>query len=257
MKHSSLIARTRVACAAGMVALVFGSSAVAQSSSWWIDILNDRESSVKQALKRGTDPNVINDDKLPPLMLAIRSNAWKVYDALLADRRTQVDAANGHGETALMYLALLGDTARAQALIARGAAVNRLGWTPLHYAASKGHVETARMLLDKGAIVNAPAPDGTTPLMMAAYSGNREVAQVLLDRGADPTAINLQKLTAADWARERRHSRLAADLDAISERLRAQREGRPVAEEPKPTPAESAPSGSSKYFDLDRFDRED
>ncbi|WP_439898334.1 kynureninase/PvdN C-terminal domain-containing protein [Klebsiella pneumoniae] len=44
-----------------------------------------------------------------------------------------------------------------QALIARGAQVNRLGWTPLHYAASKGRLETARMLLGKQAFLLFPA----------------------------------------------------------------------------------------------------
>src|SRR5690606_29879150 len=176
------------------------------------------------------------------LMLAIRTGAWKVYDALLANRKTKVEVTNKHGETPLMYLALLGETERAQALIERGASVNRLGWTPLHYAASKGHVETARMLLDRGAIVNAPAPDGTSPLMMAAYSGNRSVIQLLLDHGADPSAANLQKLTAADWARERRHGRLADELEDLAARRRAAREGR-AGEAPAQAPAETPTEG--------------
>ena len=256
MTPKRTIAVTRLAVATGLAAFGIATSAWAQSSSWWLDIANDRDSSVRQELRRGTDPNVVNDEKLPALMLAIRSGAWGVYDALLADRRIDVNAQNGHGETALMYLSLLGETARAESLIARGAKVNRLGWTPLHYAASKGNTDTARMLLGKGAIVNAPAPDGTTPLMMAAYSGDRDVVQLLLDNGADPTAINLQKLTAADWARERRHSRLADELDTLSERTIAQREGRSVPQA-APAPAKSESDGSSRYFDLDRFERED
>jgi FOG: Ankyrin repeat len=256
MKVNPPLTRSRIALVSGLAALTVGTATFGQSKSWWIDIANDRDSPVRQELRRGTDPNVANEDKLPALMLAIRSGAWKVYDALLADRRIKVDAENGNGETALMYLALLGETARAQALIAKGAKVNRLGWTPLHYAASKGKADTVRMLLSKGAIVNAPAPDGTTPLMMAAYSGDRSVVQLLLDKGADPTAINLGKLTAADWARERRHTRLAEELVAIAEQTAAKREGRPVAK-PVPRAAESESGGTSKYFDLDRFEKED
>src|SRR5690606_30864243 len=113
---------------------------------------------------------------------------------------------NINKETPLMYLAVLGETKRAQALIRRGAMVNRLGWTPLHYAASTGKVETAKMLIANKAIIDAPAPDGTTALMMAAHSGSSSMVQLLLDHGAEVTTRNLQKLDAADWAREKKHT---------------------------------------------------
>lgn len=250
--------KPRFRLAAGLAALSVGATVMAAAPEvWWIDIVNDREANVRQLLARGVDPNEVDAEGLPALMLAIRTGAWKVYDALLANRKTKVEVTNKHGETPLMYLALLGETDRAVALIERGAQVNRLGWTPLHYAASKGQTETARMLLDRGAIVNAPSPDGTTPLMMAAFSGDRETVQLLLDHGADATAVNLQKYDAADWARERRHGRLADDLEAVAERTQARREGRPEPEPSKPAEPEQAgsKSGTSRYFDLDRFER--
>lgn len=258
MTHSSGIVRTRrrFSLVSGLAALAFGACVqAAVPSSWWLDISNDRASDVRNYLSRGVDPNVANDEALPALMLAIRSEAWKVYDALLADRRTEVEVENEHGETPLMYLALLGETQRVAELITRGAHVNRLGWTPLHYAASKGQTETASLLLRHGAIVNAPAPDGTTPLMMAAYSGSRDMVQLLLDRGADATAINLQKLTAADWARERRNGRLADELDKVAQRTHAERQGRPAPATPEPS--DDTSGSKSRYFDLQRFERED
>src|SRR5690554_5992470 len=250
--------RLHAAVATGLGALVLCASVhAAPPATWWNDIVNDRVSDVRHNLARGADPNEVDPEGLPSLMLAIRSDSWKVYDALLAHRRIDIEQQNKHGETALMYLALLGETERAHDLIERGAQVNRLGWTPLHYAASKGQTETARMLLDRGAIVNAPSPDGTTPLMMAAFSGDRETVQLLLDHGADATAVNLQKYDAADWARERRHARLADELEAVAERTQARREGRPEPEPSKPAEPEQAGSerGTSRYFDLDRFER--
>ncbi len=250
-------ARPRFRLAAGLAALSVGASVLAAPPEvWWLDIVNDRESNVRQLLARGVDPNDVDTEGLPALMLAIRTGAWKVYDALLANRKTKVEVVNRHGETPLMYLALLGDTERAQALIKRGAQVNRLGWTPLHYAASKGQSGTTRMLLDQGAIVNAPAPDGTTALMMAAYSGDRETVQLLLDRGADATTANLQKLAASDWARERGHARLAEELDAVAKRTQALREGRKLPESPvdRQGPKGAAEEGTSRYFNLDRFE---
>lgn len=248
----------RLATAMAALAVCIGAHA-ATPASWWVDIVNDRAANVREELARGADPNAVNDEELPTLMLAIRSGAWQVYDALLAHRATQVEVENKYGETPLMYLALLGETQRAAELIERGAQVNRLGWTPLHYAASRGQTDTARMLIQRGAMVHAPAPDGTTPLMMAAYSGNRETVQLLLDSGADATAININKHTAADWARERRHTALADELEAVAKRTVAQRQGRTTPAQPSlPRPANTEPKGNTnKYFNLDRFDKED
>lgn len=262
--HSFPLSRLRLKLISGAAAMAFSLGAhAAPAASWWIDVVNDRDSNVREQLARGTSPNALDAEQLPTLMLAIRSGAWQVYDALLAHRDIQVEIQNQYGETPLMYLALLGETERAAALIERGAQVNKLGWTPLHYAASRGQADTARMLIEKGAIVNAPAPDGTTALMMAAYAGSREVAQLLLDNGADATAVNLNKNTAADWARERNHTRLADELDEVAQRTQARREGRPepqparTPELPAPAASTTEPSGTSRYFDLDRFDRED
>lgn len=256
----------RLKVAAGIATLAAaGTVLAAPPDAWWADIVNDREENVVELLAQGIDPNDADPEGIPALMLAIRTGAWNTYDRLLAHRKINVNIENRHGETPLMYLAVIGDTRRAEALIERGAQVNRLGWTPLHYAVSKGHVETARMLLKRGAIVNAPAPDGTTPLMMAAFSGDRETIQLLLDHDADATALTLQKLSAADWARERGHTRIADELENIAERTQARREGRPeparIAPPPEPEkPAvKEAPAsqGGSRYFDLDRFERED
>lgn len=244
----------------GLAALLLSCSLQAQApAEWWSDIAHDRGRDVSQQLQRGTDPNVMDADNLPSLMLAIRSGAWQAYDALLADKRIQVEVENQHGETPLMYLALLGDTQRVADLIKRGAQVNRLGWTPLHYAASRGQTETADFLLKQGALVHAPAPDGTTPLMMAAFSGNRDTVQLLLNKGADATAVNLNQHTAADWARERRHTNIAAELDEIAARSQARREGRdlPQAQQPAVPAAQPASEGGSRYFDLNRFEDQD
>ena len=260
MKHQTptFFARRLFKPAAALAALTFSLGLhAATPSAWWIDVVNDRESNVRQQLARGIDPNAVDADKLPTLMLAIRSGAWEVYDALLADRRIQVEVENAHAETPLMYLALLGETQRAAVLIARGAQVNRLGWTPLHYAASKGQVDTARLLLKHGAMIHAPAPDGTTPLMMAAHSGSREMVRLLLEHGADATAVNLNKNTAADWARAHRHIRLAEELDRVAQQTLARREGRPEPQSVQPAAEPAAESGSSRYFDLRRFETEE
>lgn len=257
-------------------ALLCVAAQAATFSDWWVDIANDRASNVKTMLAQGADPNALSPKGQPAIMQAIRDGAWDVYDILAANKKTALNAININKETPLMYLAVQGQTKRAQDLIRRGAMVNRLGWTPLQYAASTGQVETAKMLIANKAIINAPASDGTTALMMAAHSGSTAMVQLLLDHGAEVTTRNLQQLDAADWARAKKHAELAARLDALIERTLKQRaalrgEGQAsnatldvktlnlddasskAAEPKQPATPKQPKSGGSQYFDLDRF----
>lgn len=215
------------------VALLLGSASLAYaaspSSDWWVDITNDRVEQIRSQLAFGEDPNAVSADGQPSIMQAIQDGAWQVYELLLRHRNINVNAVNGHDETPLMYLAVVGQTKRASQLIQKGAEVNRLGWTPLHYAASKGHLDTVKLLLANKAMVNAPSPDGTSPLMMAAYAGSEEVVRALLAAGADATARNLRGEDAALWARRKNHNQLAAQLNDLSDRVLKSRAARSSA----------------------------
>lgn len=261
------------------------------TADWWSAIQRDDVSAVQSMLLRGVDPNAVNRLGNPALTQAARDKSWDVFDVLRIAPGVQIDEPNARDETALMYLSILGQTERAATLIQAGAQVNRLGWTPLHYAASKGQVETARMLIEWGAIINAPGPDGTTPLMMAALSGKEAMVRLLLSQGADSTMFNAAHETAADWARKRNNTALAAQLDALAAKVARARENQaghpgpgsgqaaiPVPVMPSGTTrpavsgeagdvpaagkeAPAAPAGSqedkasfSRYFDLGRFD---
>jgi hypothetical protein len=270
-----------LALIAGALFLPVGASWAQQApgADWWSAIDRDDASAVRGLLLRNVDPNAFDKQGNPALIQAIRDQSWAVFDALRAAPGVQIDEPNAHDETALMYLCILGQTARASDLIAAGAHVNRLGWTPLHYAASKGRVETARMLIGRGAIVNAPGPDGTTPLMMAALSGSRPMVELLLARGADPTMFNLAHETAADWALKRKNADIAQLLSQAAAQHAAARQrgvqpstdasassnppaapapvapGAPTATPPAQAPQPDTESSFSRYFDLGRFDQ--
>lgn len=269
---------TALRAASAALALVFSTTVVAESPNWWVDITNDRVEKVKTELAMGEDPNVKTADGQPAIMQAIQEQAWGVYDLLASHRKLDVNITNKNNETPLMYLAIVGDVGRAKALVARGAKINRLGWTPLHYAASKGNLDMVRYLVANKALVDAPSPDGTTPLMMAAFSGNSDTVRALLDAGAEVTTQNLSKLDAADWARNKNFTSLADRLEDLINKTLAQRRAgsaprnvapaRAAALPPSvPQSKEDAPelasdnapeeSGStSRYFDLDRFERD-
>lgn len=225
-----------------------------QFSDWWVDIKNDRANKIKTMLNQGANPNQINDKGQPSIMYAIEQQSWQVYDLLANHKKTFINANNKNRETPLMYLAVVGETKRAEHLISKGALFNRpdANWTALHYAASTGKADTVQMLVNKKARVNALAADGTTPLMMAAYSGDRQTVQVLLDAGANIHFKSSEGHSVVDWAMLRSHTKLAQELIDI---IDLQMGAKPVQKSQSNQPENSnANSNTSKYFDLDRFD---
>ncbi|MFD4840741.1 ankyrin repeat domain-containing protein [Achromobacter sp. NPDC058515] len=237
-------------CRGGLLALAIGLAApaaqAANAADWWVYVANDYPDDIKDLLARGSDPNVRYKNGQPAIMRAVVDGAWKVFDVLAADPRTDVNAENPARETPLMYLAIAGETERARKLIARGAQVNRLGWTPLHYAASKGQMEMARLLLANKAMANAPAPNGETPLMMAALSGRKPMVELLLKAGADVTTQDTKGQNAADWAATGKWTALSAELTTmIAQQDEAKRKRRAAARDGSQEGAAAAPEAAA------------
>jgi len=169
----------------------------------------DDAATVRTLLAAGIDPNALNPvGGEPALVLAVREGAMRVLQALLASPGTRVDTPAINGNTALMMAAFKGNRAAVEALLAKGAAVNRPGWTPLHYAAAAGDNGIVELLLGRGAAVDAVSPPvsgSLTPLMMAAREGHADTAKLLVAHGADPARKNSEGLTAAQLAARAGH----------------------------------------------------
>jgi ankyrin repeat protein len=155
---------------------------------------------VQGLLQRGFDPNTVNPEGVPALMLAVREPSLKVAELLAAHPDTKTEVRNGKDESVLMLAALKGYLPLVQKLVDNDADVNKTGWTPLHYAASGGHVPVIAHLLEHSAYIDAESPNGTTPLMMAAMYGSPEAVKHLIQAGADLTIKNQLGLTALDFA---------------------------------------------------------
>lgn len=166
----------------------------------FVAVIRDDVGSLKSLLAQGVDPNSRDPKGMPALMLAVRRESPRVFDALLAHADIDVNARNAAGESALMLTAIAGDLEASQRLIDRGATVQHEGWSPLHYAASGPSTALVRLLLERGASVDALAPNGTTPLMLAAQHAPEATVELLLQRGADPRRRNQRGLQAIDFA---------------------------------------------------------
>jgi ankyrin repeat protein len=164
-------------------------------------------------LARGFDPNTIESTRGDSgLIIAIRENATRVLPLLLNARGIDLDQKALNGDTPLMIAAFKANKTVVQALLEKGAAVNKDGWTPLHYAAASGNNDIVQMLLDKSAALDALSPNNTTPIMMAARGGHILTVKLLLDAGADASLKNQQGMTAIDFAREAGNNEIVEGL---------------------------------------------
>lgn len=181
-------------------------------------VQTDDAGTVKSLLARGLDPNLIDEARGDTgLMIALRENAGKVIALLLNAKNIDLNILAKNGDNALMIAAYKGNKAAVEALLAKGAEVNKTGWTPLHYAAAIGNNEIVSLLLEKSAYIDAESPNKTTPIMMAARGGHILTVKLLLDEGADATLKNDLGMTAIDFARKNNHQDIA---DGLTYRLR-------------------------------------
>src|SRR6266566_1241187 len=149
--------------------------------------------------------------------------------SLLA-QRSDVNAPQADGATAIQWAAYKDDLEMADLLITAGANVNtpnHEGATPLYLACINGSATMIGRLLKAGADPNERGPQGETPLMLAARNGNVDAIQVLLDQKADVNARN----NLADTVTKRLNSRLGVLGQA---RARANNKSAPGA---SPVPA--------------------
>jgi len=166
---------------------------------FFIFVANDRVDEVKKMLAQGVDPDSVDKNGEPAIVLAARNNP-KTLDVLLATK-VDVNARNRYGDSAIMVAALGGRLDFVKKLRARGADVNQKGWTALIYAATGGRDAIVTYLLGEGADINAKAPNGTTALMMAVRENKPSTVDLLIARGADVNVRNDAGASALDWAK--------------------------------------------------------
>jgi ankyrin repeat protein len=150
----------------------------------------------------------------PALVEAAKSGDSAALRSLL-QQKTDINAAEADGTTALHWASYRDDLESADLLIRAGAnvnAANDLGVTPLYTASLNRSAAMVEKLLKTGANPNAALLLGETPLMIASRSGNPAVVQLLLAKGANPNARAGRGQTALMWAVSNEHPEVVTVL---------------------------------------------
>ena len=159
----------------------------------------------------------------PALIDAARNGDSSALRSLI-EKKSDVNAVEGDGSTALLWASYRDNLDAASALIRAGANVNRandLGATPLWAACQNGSAAMVGILLKASANPNVALLAGETPLMMAARGGYAEVVEQLLQKDANPNARGARSQTALMWAVAEKHPEVVKVLLAHGADLHA------------------------------------
>jgi ankyrin repeat protein len=145
----------------------------------------------------------------PAIVDAAQAGDIRAVRTLLREK-TDVNAAQPDGMTALHWAVQRNDLEMTNALLGAGAshaATNRTGAKPLYLAAINGNAGIIGRLLDAGEDTNAVLTgEGETVLMLTAFTGNPAAVKLLLDRGAEANAQQFRGQTALMWAAAEGHA---------------------------------------------------
>jgi Notch-like protein len=150
-----------------------------------------RADAAKTLLDKQQDEEIVNIQDASgrtPLHAAVAAEAQGVFQHLLKNRYTNLDAKTNDGTTPLMLAARLAIEGMVEALIEANADVNAAdekGKTALHWAAAVNNVEAVNVLLKNNANRDAQNSSDETPLFLAAREGSYQACRALLDHGAN------------------------------------------------------------------------
>ncbi|EEY65793.1 uncharacterized protein PITG_03318 [Phytophthora infestans T30-4] len=149
---------------------------------------------VNYLISKGADANLCNHKGRRPLHVVKQSIDMAQIIQSLIDAGADIDAAEKHGLTPLMFMCSRVSLEGSATLLALGADAHRVAWSngfsALEFAVKSGRTELVELCLSKGANPNAPTLDGSTSLHLAAALAHTDIILRLLQGGANPNIQN-------------------------------------------------------------------
>lgn len=175
-----------------------------------------RADAAKRLLDAGADANSQDNTGRTPLHAAVAADARGVFQILLRNRATNLNARMHEGTTPLILAARLAIEGMVEDLINADADINAAdnsGKTALHWAAAVNNVDAVNILLAHGANRDAQDDKDETPLFLAAREGSYEACKALLDTFANREITDHMDRLPRDVASERLHHDIVRLLD--------------------------------------------
>lgn len=175
-----------------------------------------RSDAAKRLLEASADANIQDNMGRTPLHAAVAADAQGVFQILIRNRATDLDARMHDGTTPLILAARLAVEGMVEELINCHADVNAIddfGKSALHWAAAVNNVEAALVLLKNGANKDMQNNKEETPLFLAAREGSYETAKVLLEHFANREITDHMDRLPRDIAQERMHHDIVRLVD--------------------------------------------
>lgn len=168
-----------------------------------------RADAARRLLEAGADANFPCNTGRTPLHDAIAADALGVFQILLRNRATNLNARMNDGTTPLILAARLAIEGMVEALITAEADINAAdnsGKTALHWAAAVNNAEGVNILLMHHANRDAQDDKDETPLFLAAREGSMEACKALLDNFANREITDHMDRSPRDVAAARQHN---------------------------------------------------
>uniref|UniRef100_A0A8B9LFM0 Neurogenic locus notch homolog protein 1 n=1 Tax=Astyanax mexicanus TaxID=7994 RepID=A0A8B9LFM0_ASTMX len=167
-----------------------------------------RSDAAKRLLESSADANVQDNMGRTPLHAAVAADAQGVFQILIRNRATDLDARMNDGTTPLILATRLAVEGMVDELINCHADINAIddtGKSALHWAAAVNNVDATVVLLKNGANKDLQNNKEETPLFLAAREGSYETAKILLDHLANRDITDHLDQLPRDIAQERMH----------------------------------------------------
>jgi len=163
------------------------------------------------------DVNVKDATGRTPLHAAIAADSLGVFELLIRNRGTDLDAQTHDGTTPLILAAKVGEYSMLEELIMNNCEVTKSdanGKTALHWAAAVNNVDIIRRLL----VVRETNKDAKdifeeTPLFLAAREGASGAVEILLSHNANKDIEDQMDMSPMDIARAKKHDNILRLLE--------------------------------------------